>query len=534
MKTAQPAPTFKRLTFRKGLVGNARFAPDGQTVVYDATWQGDQHRLYLTRPESPESKPFEFSGSIQSISHGGELAFLRKTAGTLATVPMAGGVPRRLVENLFKATPAADWTPDGKNLVIVHVVDGKGRLEFPIGTVLVPEDVLAARFSPDGETIAFFKYIKPQHLTAVEVIGRNGKGERVLSGGFFGWNGAPCWTADGREIWFTAPRRGESQALWAVDLSGKLRIVMRVPGDLELDDISREGRLVMSHISMLWSVRGLGPRQTKERELSWLDESYPSDLSSDGTTLLLTELGQGAGATPAIYLRGTDGTPAVRLGNGFAAALSPDKNWVLADVDPGGGMPTRRVLLPTGPGEAKDLAKDGLAPGPGPGGRGAFTPDGKRIVFGAPGKDGENRIYVQEIPDGKPRAISGGDVDLQYFTSPVSWDGRYVVGSRGGKRGKPTLYPLDGGGEPRAIPGSAVGDRVIQWSPDSRSLYIHAPQDRKIWLLDLETGQKRLWKEIPADDSLFRLLVRITPDGKSYVYQGVNILSDLYLVEGLK
>ena len=171
---ASAPPTFHRLTFRKGLVGNARFAPDGQTVVYDARWQGEPHQLYLTRTDSPESKPFEFEGTIQSISHSGELAITQKD-NTLATVSMAGGVPRPLVENVYYESGSADWTPDGKRLLVVRNVGGDWRgvrLEFPVGTVLASPLVLAARFSPDGKAIAFFKYIQAEQRVALAIVGR--------------------------------------------------------------------------------------------------------------------------------------------------------------------------------------------------------------------------------------------------------------------------------------------------------------------------------------------------------------------------
>jgi Tol biopolymer transport system component len=444
-------------------------------------------------------------------------------AGTLAVVPMAGGVPRRLVENVFYA--GADWAPDGKDLAIVHVVDGKHRLEFPIGKVLVPDGVDSARFSPDGDTIAIGKWIEPAQ---VSLIGRTGQSRRVLSSGWQALNGPPCWSADGREIWFAGHMPGQRDALWAVDLSGKQRLVTQTPGLLELDDISRDGRVLLAHHTLMRGLRGLGPGQSEELELSWLDRSSPSDLSSDGTALLLTEQGEGAGAAPAIYLRGTDGSPAVRLGDGLAVALSSDKKWVFANVNPGGGKPARNVLLPTGPGEARELAIDGLDLG-----WGAFTPDGKRIVFSAAGADGKSRLYVQEVPGGKPKAISPEGVWILDFTSPVSPDGRYVAGVRGDRV---LLYPIDGAGEPRAVTGLSGGDRVIQWSADSRALYLYSQSNRsaKVWLLDLESGQRRLWKEIPAAGPLKVDRVRVTPDGKSYVYGEWSVLSELYLVEGLR
>src|SRR6185369_6789258 len=36
---SNPSPSFQRLTFRRGTVWRARFAPDGHTVVYGAAWE---------------------------------------------------------------------------------------------------------------------------------------------------------------------------------------------------------------------------------------------------------------------------------------------------------------------------------------------------------------------------------------------------------------------------------------------------------------------------------------------------------------
>src|SRR5438445_494758 len=74
---------------------------------------------------------------------------------------------------------------------------------------------------------------------------------------------------------------------------------------------------------------GLAPGETKERDLSWLDVTYTRGMSDDGRTVLLGEGGFGGGANGSIYLRKTDGSPAIRLGDGYPISLSPDGKWAL-------------------------------------------------------------------------------------------------------------------------------------------------------------------------------------------------------------
>jgi Tol biopolymer transport system component len=350
-----------------------------------------------------------------------------------------------------------------------------------------------------------------------------------LSGGWAGASGVPCWSADGREIWFTASHPGELEALWAVDLSGKRRLVMRVPGALELDDISPDGRVLIAHHTLTRTVRGASAADPTERELSWLDDSFVGDLSSDGKTLLLTEQGEGSGPAGMMYLRGTDGSPAVKLGEGFARGLSPDGKWVLAARTSGGTKNASLVILPTGPGQAQTLEAEGLSDF----GWGAWLPDGKSVVFSATGSGGVSRLYVQAVPEGKPRPFGPEKTRIQPWSSPVSPDGKYVVGAHAGQV---LLVPLDGG-QARVVPGlSPPLDRVIQWSGDSRALYVYRQGElsRKVQLVDLETGQQRLWKEITMENSQGGLQIRVTPDGKTWVYSVRQVLSELYLVEGLR
>jgi hypothetical protein len=76
----------------------------------------------------------------------------------------------------------------------------------------------------------------------------------------------------------------------------------------------------------------------------------------------------------------------------------------------------------------------------------------------------------------------------------------------------------------------------MRWSSDGRSLYYSyaKPNGIQIDLYGVETGTLQAWKQIPVGESLTRRIVRVTPDGRSYVYFGLEVSSELYLVEGLR
>jgi Tol biopolymer transport system component len=288
---------------------------------------------------------------------------------------------------------------------------------------------------------------------------------------------------------------------------------------------------------------GLAPGEEKERELSWFDWSLPCDLSADGKMLVFTEIFEGGGPFGAVYLRKTDGSPAVRLGEGEGLSLSPDGKWVIAVVAPGGKAPPRLTLLPTGPGVTQTL-EIGRFEGFG----GAdWLPDGRRILFSAKEAGRRVRVYVHDIAGGKPRATTPEGITLRRFGNAISPDGKSFVAYRESgqptihpeQAGGPSLYPTEGGGQPRPIPGMTGGDTQIQWAADGRAIYVYRrsmPVRAKVWLLDVDTGEKKLWKEIrPADTSISSIRdVVVSPDGKSYAYRSSRSVSELYLVEGLR
>ena len=532
-RPAGVVPSFRRLTFRRGLIRSARFAPDGQTIFYSALWGGERCRVHTVRMDSPESGPRDLpDGNVLAISRSGEVALALGshvlgivTYGTLAKVPIAGGAPRQMVEDV----KFADWSPDGSELAIVRRVEGRDRLEYPIGKVLVqPAEgegtgLGFARISPDGRRVAFVHYRSPESLVGkVEIVDHTGT-VTALSDEYLNVHGL-AWHGD--EIWYTAAAEQQLfRALCAVTPGGTRRTITRVPGNATLWDASPDGRIVIAQTDDRAVLIARRPEDVDDRDLSWLDSSWVADLSRDGRLLLFTESGQGGGPTMSAYLRGTDGSQAVRLGEGRAIALSPDTRWAIC-FSASGPSPYLE-LLPTGAGEPRRLPGNGLSY------TGAeWLPDGKRIIVRATEPGHQNRLYLQDLEQGRQTPLTPEGVT----TWAVSPDGSTIAARGPG----PTirLYPVDGSAS-RELAGVTGREAPIGWIGDG--LLITRPGDPEsprgeIYRVDLRTGRQESWKNIlPRDPAGIMSLVsfRVTPDGRSQAYTWHRALSNLYVADGL-
>ncbi len=511
-------PEFRRLTFRRGTISAARFAPDGQTVVYSAAWEGRPSEVFVVRLDGPESRSLGLaSAELLSVSPSGELAIcLGRTVrwgfegyGTLARVPLGGGSPREVLENVSDA----DWAPDG-SLAVARNTGLRRRLEFPIGKVLHETAgwISHVRIAPDGRRVLFLDHpLRGDNIGAATVIDDTG-GRKVL---------APfavdvAWAPQGDGIWLDDGR--------FVDLAGDARAALASPGGNGLYDVAKDGRQLLGRASRRREAMGVGSGEKSERNLTWLDWSHPDDLSANGRMLLFDEQNEvDRNGDYAAYLRASDGSPPIRLGAGASIGLSPDGKWALAILVTGD-----LVLLPTGAGEPRRLSPEGVRLH-----WAVFFPDGERLLISGNEEGRGNRLYVRDLDAGKPRPVSPEGVSFVW--SALSPDGRQAVATDA--EGTPRLFPIEGG-EPQAIPGVTRDDIPLRWSADGRALYVQRGSDvpSVVEIVDLGTGRRRLWKELrPPDPAGVASIgpIVIAPDGSSYVYSYRRLLDDLYLAEGL-
>jgi len=521
---------FQRLTVRHGTVYSGRFAPDGHNVVYGASWDGAPVEIFSIDLKIPGARSIGIpAGALLAVSSTGEMAVLQSAKpffmftfiGTLAQVPLTGGSPRQIAENVV----GADWAPDGKTLAIVRDMGGQERLEYPVGHILYQTAgwISHLRISPKGGQIAFLDHLTHDDdrgmVSVVDLAGN----KRVLSAGWESEEGL-AWSRDGSEVWFSAVQAGLQRRLYAVDLAGHQRLIFRAPGGVTLQDISPDGRVLLTRDDQRAGVIGMAAGATRERDLSWLDWSLPVDISHDGSMLLFDEQGEEGGPTYTAAVRDLQGSPPIPLGEGVASDFSPDGKWVITTISY-----TQVELLPTGAGTIRKIDPGGIQQY-----RHAFhwMPDGKHILFSGnlPGRPA--RCFIQDIDGGKPRPITPEGV----IGCRVSADGQ-LIAATDLKWSATRFYPLDGG-PPRDIPGLLPGEN-LKWTPDPSFAYVYQEMTvpAKIYRLNIVTGQRQLFKEInPSDETGVSDMSEIlfSADGRSYVYGYMRLLSELYMVNGLK
>ena len=529
-RAAQP-PEYRQITFQTGYIGDARYTPDG-SIVYSATWEGSEPQLYLARPDDTVSRELGIKDAgLLAVSKSGELAIRLSTSymsgyeriGTLARLPLGGGAPREVLENVQDA----DWSPSGDSLAVVRYLpqNSHWRLEYPIGHVLLDTInwISGPKISPDGKWIAFGDHENPagDDQGSIAVIDMEGH-EKKLSSGWVSAQGI-VWSPKGDEVWFTSSDTGSAQNLRGVTLSGKLRTITNVPGGMWLQDIRNGLPLILVNQKRL-GLRGVSPGGKEERELGWLGWSIHRDVSRDGKKVLFEEEADGGGPNYTVFLRDTDGSPPVRIGEGIGLAISPDGKWVITKPAKGGPL----SVVPTGAGESRQLTHDHVTYN-----AVRYLLDGKHLLADGIESGKGERDYLIDLSNGNatpltPEGVSG---------TVLSPDGRSVAMT--GPDGKWGIWSMESNSL-RSI--SALGSKyyVTGWAPDSASVYVldahEHERTEKVYRINLATGTMELWKTLgdtlPTGAQAAYAL--FSADGSAYVYLYYQVLSQAYVVKGLE
>jgi DNA-binding winged helix-turn-helix (wHTH) protein len=516
---------FQQLTYRRGQVSGARFAPS-QGVVYAAQWERDPRRLFFADPRSPVPRVLGFEDlSLQAVSPTGELAVLRSggtmniAGGTLSRAMMNGGPSQLVAHDIF----GAEWFPDGTRMALVRAVAGAQQLEFPAGRPIykTPGWMGSIRISPSGQDIAFIDHpARHDDAGTVKVIDTSGN-LRIVSEGWASAGGL-AWRKSG-EVWFTATRDAAPRSVWALMASGKARAVGQAPGSLTLRDIAPDGQVLVTLETRHLEIAGLVPGAEAERDLSLTDWSRVQQLSADGSALLFDESGEGSGSHPVAYIRDTRTGPVVRLGDGWAESLSPDGSSALL-------LSENRAQLRTVPvsgGAATLLPRDGLQYQ-----WARFFPDGQQLLALAALPGEPLRLFLKPLSAARGTPLTG---PLMARNVAIAPDGKSVAVLT--PQNRLALYPVPAG-DPQFVP-SSEDLAPLRWSRDGKWLFVQhldfGTSSALVSRIRVGTGEAMPWKTIVPEDRIgvnSITGITIADDERSYAYSYRRVLSSLYLATG--
>jgi len=538
---APPEPVFHRLTFEQGTVENARFGPDGKTVLYSARWKGGPPTLYSIPTGSLESQRLNVASStLLAVSKDNELAVVLSPLltyglypGTLARVPASGGGAREIEPSVL----AADWNPVSGELAAVTVRRAEWTLESPPGKALRSSaGIDYPRFSARDGALAFFENQLglgwPLLPRAGDIVVLDAAGHtRVLA------KDRRCtglaWSAKGDEVWFSEWTEGRRTALCAVSLAGKVRTIWSGPGHVALQDIAADGRALVQTRQVQDGVLVLEEGATRERDLSIYDGTFSIDFMPDRRAILVNERGAGGGPEGSVFLAPVDGGLPTKLAKGRAEALSPDGKLVLVGTAEKRGIYT---LVPTGSGPSTVVDLAGIASNQ----IARFFPDGQRFVFQGAAAGKPIRLYAVDLGShAAPKPLTVEGTLVWQGGDPVSPDGKYVfvIKDLGANAVDELVSVADGTETP--IAGKEARDIPIRWTADGRGIYVFKREGLpvRIFRLDPWTGKKELVKEfMPADPGGITGMSTVTmsADAKVFAFNYRRRISELFLVEGLR
>ena len=521
--------SYQQLTFEPGYAGPARFTRDGNTVVFSAAWNGGAKQLYSQRSNSAQATPLNIDADVLGIADNGDMAVILKRRflaswlqrGTLARLPLEGGAPRPILEDVYEA----DITRDGKEFAVVRRSGGKQRLEFPIGKVLFETTgwITDVRISPKGGDIAFIDHpLVPDDRGAVAVADTQGNIQRLTP--YASTGRSLCWKPDGKEIWFTASLQGEDPGMYAVSLAGKQRVVLRSPTELVIEDISTAGKVLLESVRFQIEL-GL-KRRGDDRAHDLASSVDLGGLSPSGDWLVFNIF---QGSDYQAYVRKTDGSGAVKLGDGYGDGITWDGTIVAAAQN---SEPHKLYLYPTGAGEQRIIDLGELSAGFGTYENDVtFSRDGRWGLFSAFDSRNEVRDYLLDMRTGK----------LQPITPPgtragkLSPDGTRVV----------TLdiaaqkYLLVDVASRKAgdVAGIEKEDEVLGWDLDGRSVLVWNQEvPARISMVDVASGKRQMVQTVEPLAMLGSMYARVvtSADGKTAAYRHRRGLYAIYIADGLQ
>ena len=526
--TTEP-PTFRQLTFERGLIQSARFAPDGQTVLYGAAFEGQPLAVYSTRTDGFGSRPMGLGeADVTGISKDGQVALLLGRhhigtwlrTGTLATVSLSGGTPREVLADVYDA----DISPDGQQFAVVLQQGDHQVLQYPMGKELYRTEgwIAAPKISPDGKRVAFVNHrVWGDDLGDLRVVGDDGKVTSLVPE--YQYMMGVAWGRGGEDVWFSAAEDPGGGLLGVATLDGQVRRVLRTPALVRLADIAKDGRVLALTDDTRVVFAGRLAGDAAERTYLGAPNESVCGIADDGTSFAGNNGDLVVNGEYGIQVRRTEGAP-LQLGMGAAVGMTPDGKFVFST-----GLTSKRSVLtkrPVGPGQPREFELGDVVVQTSGGRLLTSSADGNRVAFIGQ-RPGQARLaYVMDLETGKVRPVS----EEGAYSAVISPDGGRVAA---GNLQRGTQICSESSKDCTAVAGLVPNDLPLAWTSDNGVLVWNRTLPARIDRIDLGTGKRELVQEITAPDpvGLLYAFATFSSNGRYHLMRYRRMTSKLYVTD---
>jgi eukaryotic-like serine/threonine-protein kinase len=528
----RPVPMFLRMSYERATLVRGRFAADGRTLVYSGVLADGVPDTYLIREDYPTSVPAALHGAmVLAISRQDQMVVLVRPhfygqyqwGGTLASVPLGGSGPREMLDNVYDA----DWSPDGKELAVIHRSGKMWNLEYPIGKILVSTEnwISDIRVAPDGKQVAYFQHplSSKDDRGVVALVDREGK-QKVISGEWEALEGM-AWVPDGKEVWYGAAEAGDQFCVRASNGTGAERNVYCGTSGTRVHDISPSRRALVSADVAVISIAAVEHGSQEEHDLVSLGFVIQTKVTPDGAEVVTTDASVRGGKQYSVNVQKRDGGSSVKIAEGgYGTDVSNDGKYVLVD------MPGQEKLqvVPVGAGESRTLTWEGFQIA-----TANWFPDSQHILLFASPPGQPLGLYMTDRQGAAPRML----MKEAPAWADVMPDGENLLVV--GRDGTLVQRSIKDGSE-KKLTALQEGETPLDWAKEPMHLFTEMIGATGVTVnkLDLTSGRRDVWFEFKPrnqDGILLDVIsASITPDGRWMMFNYAVPVGQFYVSETLR
>ncbi len=524
----------------------AAISPDGRYVVHvhdDAGKQSLWLRQVATTSNVTIQPPSEATYAGLTFSPDGNFIYCvynegRKAYNVLLQLPVLGGTPRKLIEDVDSAVT---FSPDGSRFAFMRTTNNGGAGDLIVAnadgsdprtfaTVKLPEQFVGnPSWSPDGKEVAIaVRHFTGPYRADIMAFPLAGGTPRSLSNkNFFNVNqvtylpdgsglvvaGSDPASLTGNQLWILALPGGDARRL-TNDLNSYNGVTITADGT-RLVTVQRESDARIQ----------VGPVRDAEAAKPFATAASRNDGSSDrgliwtpdGRLVFTSEQGPGV----ELWISKPDGTDAHSLTPGFKVAVqatvTPDSKTVFFAGGKGGAINIWRVN--TDGGDVRQVTHGDFEFRP------QVTPDGSGLLY-ASFQGPRLAIMKMPVQGGQTTEVPATDMAGNYLLSPDGKLAAYGSIARNPIRGQINIV-------------SASGDKPLLTMDFPHSNYLWTSDSRALSYIHAENGVSNIWEQ-PIDGKPARQVTNFTsgqifwfawsPDGSQVAVSRGATHSDVILL----